>query len=600
MSSSPKKTTESDAAEWLCAEISALARSAGADSKTCGELGETTRKLARGIGESRETHLRIDAESERSFLRAAAAAFPLNAVAGTPKTFSEGKTTPLVFDEKNSALYFFRHYKQEIQTAEKIIALTDCAAETRSRGISESAEKILAAEIPFQLNAEQREAVRAILAAPLSVVSGGPGTGKTTLLLRALLCIFSENPDAEVILAAPTGKAAARMKESVRSQADEIAASASARQTFPPSALERARNLVPATLHRILRVGASSLKTLPPPAITADYVIIDESSMLDQALTHRLLRALSRRSRLVLLGDGNQLDSVGAGHVFGALCKAERLRPFRTELTASRRFTESGVLGKLARAVVSGDVPAARKLLRETPDDPRSREIFRFSSEKISARSIDDALRALFPEKLRSVPADADPEETLAQLETARLLTPLRGGEFGAEAINARARALFAGTGNPDARAHYHGQPIIITRNAPQERLFNGDTGVVLREKSAGTLFAYFRNDDGALRRIPAALLPEHETAYAMSIHKAQGSEFSRLCVIFPAAGTRAEFFSRQLLYTAVSRFRESGNAPYFHLIFDEETLLAAVGRESPLLSLLPARLDEKTGAGDK
>lgn len=576
------------ASSWLSEEIFALARLCGIEKKSCLLLKKLVRDLAETAAESRETHLEVPEAEARAF-RSAMSRGPFRILAGTPDDFSAGKTPPLIFDEKNSALYLFRHYKQEAETARILSELSRRGERTAP---SEAAEKILAAADPFPLNEEQKNAARMILGSRFAMISGGPGTGKTTLLLRTLLCIFTENPNADVRLAAPTGKAAARMAESIRTQADEIPRRGEAGNAFPPEALERTRKLVPATLHGLLRMSAFSLKTPPAPKLSADFIFADEASMIDQAMAHRLLRALSPRSRLVLLGDKNQLDSVGPGHVFGALCAAEPLAPNRAELTRSRRFADEGVLGRFARAVVEGDVPAAAALLEENREEQASRGggIFHFSSGEISPAKLDAALRELFPKKLQNVPADANPAEMLALLESSRMLTPLRKGEFGAEALNLRARRLFAPAGETRSVGHWHGQPIILTRNAPQESLFNGDTGILLRDPATGTLSAHFRAGDGTLRQIPAALLPEHETAYAMSIHKAQGSEFSRLCVIFPEAHGRAEFFSRQLLYTAATRFRESGNAPLFRLIFDEASLLAAIARKIPLRSLLPQR----------
>ena len=439
--------------------------------------------------------------------------------------------------------------------------------------------------MPFPLNAEQKAAVRSVVSRPMTIISGGPGTGKTTLLLRALICLFTENPEARVVLAAPTGKAAARMKESVQAQVREICSSEQALVAFPQDVLKKAESPEPATLHRVLGIGASPLASPGVSAIAADYVIADESSMIDQALMFRLLSSLRAGTRLVLLGDKNQLDSVGAGRVFGAICSEEKLACARVDLTESRRFDAAGVLGRMARAVVRGDVDGVASALDEPLSSERERAVFRFDSGEISPEKLDETLSEIFPEKLQNVPADAKPEEMLALLDSARVLTPLRRGKFGAEALNARARKLFAPTGSA-VQEHFHGQPILVTRNAAQERLFNGDTGIILRD-AAGTLIAHFRGDDGTIRRIPAALLPDHETAYAMSIHKAQGSEFARLGIVFPPEGSHTEFFSRQLLYTALTRFRESGENSLLRLLFDRDSLLGAVSRENPLRELL-------------
>ncbi len=570
----------SAAAAWLSEETAALARDAGCAESDAEALAKIVRKLAETVCGNRETHLRlVPAREDFAFLEKAAAEPPLNRIAGTPASYAAGALTPLIFDAGNAALYFFRHYRQECETAEKISAL----AALPPASVSEKMREIIEADAPFPLSEEQKRAVRAVASAPLAVVSGGPGTGKTTLLLRALLCIFSENPDAEIILAAPTGKAASRMSESVRKQADEILRRAEAGESFPfpRRALRKTCALEARTLHRALADARGV------PALEADCVVVDEASMIDQPLMHRLMRALPPRARLVLLGDKNQLDSVGPGHVFGAICAEEKLSGAKTELTESRRFSETGTLGRLAGAVVRGDARATAEILDATAGTAES--VFRLSEEKITPERLDAALLELFPEKLRRVSADADPRETLELFESVRMLTPLRGGETGADALNARARRLFSPPGS-DAAEHFHGQPIIIARNARQEQLFNGDLGVVLRERRTGTLVAHFRGGNGEIRAIPVGLLPEHESAYAMSIHKAQGSEFSRLAVLFPPAsdaGTHTDFFSRQLLYTAITRFREGGNAPLFLLLFDRENLLEAVRRESASNSLL-------------
>lgn len=572
------------AAEWLSEEISSAAREIGADVADIRQLETLVFALAKTTIENRDTHLKIRERTDLDFLIGVSESSPLNVLTGTEKSFSEGKITPLVFDSQNSALYFFRHYKQEVETAEQLISRAKCETV-----FSENIEAVIAADLPFPLNPEQQNAVRHLLSRRLTIISGGPGTGKTTLLLRALLCLFTQTPDANVILAAPTGKAAGRMKESLRSQICKITGNADAGNLFSSGILKKIGSIEPKTLHRILKTGASPLSRRNSPGLSADCVIVDEASMVDQSMMHRLLCALNPHSRLVLLGDKNQLDSVGAGRVFGAVCTANALASSKIELTESRRFSARGFLGQLARAVVSGDVPAAKSLLAdENPHVAETTEAsFRFSSKGISQQVIDAALSELFPEKIRNVPEDADPLEMLNLIDSVRLLTPLRNGKWGTERLNARARELFAPAGST-GRAHFHGQPILITQNAPQEGLFNGDVGIILREKSTGALAAYFHGENGNLQRVPVSLLPPHETVYAMSIHKSQGSEFSRLCVIFPPESTHEDFFSRQLLYTAITRFREEENSDsVFRLLFDRETLINAVKRENPLRELL-------------
>lgn len=583
---SRRSSSKFTAADWLSEEILALAQRLCVAREERLVLGKIVRDLAETTTENRATHLKIESSDEVVFLKKAVSEPPLNKIVGTTWGFSEGVVTPLIFDEENSALYFFRHYGQELRTAENFVAR---ARVNTSSPISPSAERIIESALPFPLNTEQKRAVCSVISRPMTVISGGPGTGKTTLLLRALLCLFTENPEIKIILAAPTGKAAGRMKDAIRAQAEQIRRAADSASAFPPSALQRAESLEVATLHRVLKVGTSALTMPDVPVLNADCVITDESSMVDQFIMHRLLAALRPSTRLVLVGDKNQLDSVGAGRVFGAICASRELADSRVELKESRRFDAGGILGRLARGVVEGDAASVAAVLDNNfLSDVREREVYRFLPGEITSDVLNAAMMDVFPEKLRSVPVDADPEEMLSLLDSARVITPLRRGKFGSDTLNAHACRLFASSGAPSS-PHFHGRPVIITHNAPQERLFNGDTGIVLRD-STGAFSAYFRGDDGKIRRIPATLLPEHETAYAMSIHKAQGSEFSRLCVIFPPEGAQPDFFSRQLLYTALTRFREDGKNSRFRLLFDRLSLLNAVVRDNPMRELLFAR----------
>ena len=579
-------SAESAAAEWLASEIAALARDFGCAPDVCSRLGGLAGRLAETTAGNRETHLRPLSPEDAEFLRECASAAPASRVVGFESTYFAGEKTPLVFDRENSALYFFRHFRQESLMAADILRL----ARAEKRGsVSPESEKIIGAPLPFPLNEAQKAAVRAVVDSPLVIVSGGPGTGKTTLLLRALLCVFAENPDAEVLLVAPTGKAAGRMKESVRRQAEEIEklVRAGAETPFPPEALKKILSLETSTLHRALRAGSGALTEPPAPALAVDLVVADEASIIDQTMMSRLLRARPPRAKLVLLGDENQLDSVGPGHVFGAFCGADALRSARVGLTESRRFSEKGTLGRFARAVVSGDVSAAETILAENEARPAADGKFFCSSMEITSARLDELILELFPEKLRRVPADADPAEMLDLVDSVRVLSPLRGAAlFGSEALNARARALFAPRGTAPG-AHYHGRPIVVTKNSARDRLYNGDVGIVLRDPVAGSFSAYFRSEEGAPVRVPVALLPEHETAYAMSVHKSQGSEFARLAVVFPPADDREEFFSRQLLYTAVTRFLENAADSRFFLLYDKAALLGAVARRDSSHPLL-------------
>ena len=606
-----------DSSAWLADEIRALARETGAPENDAAHLAALVARLAENVLENGADRLCLASENDaadRAFLEKFCAAPRSRSLVASPKSAAAGVPAPLVFDAAHAELCFLRNFRNESEIVEKTLALARVPA---AKTLPETTENLIAAALPHALNDAQKNAVCAIVSRRLAIVSGGPGTGKTTLLLRALLCIFEQNPDAKIVLAAPTGKAASRMKESLAEQSEKIAAAAAETPSETPSpragttpvsprTLEKIAALAPKTLHRALRIAPGKLRSSKSVPISADCVVIDEASMIGRELAARLLRALSPETELVLLGDKNQLESVEPGRIFGALCEADSLAACRTELTESRRFDAHSFIGKFASAIVRGDRSAAEALLSNAAPAPQ----IRLSEGEISSAALRDALVSLFPEKLRRVPDDADPAEILSLIESTRLLTPLRerksGSRLAAENINALASRLFSGDPRVAAGTtlHFHGRPILVTKNS--ERLFNGDVGVVLhnRDRSAARapsaeFLAWFRDyEHGGVRAVPVELLPEHETAYAMSIHKAQGSEFSRLTVVFPRApAENRDFYSRRLLYTAISRFRET-NAPdaaaHFHLLFDRETLLDAVARNTVENSALRRRFDEE------
>ena len=602
-----------DSSAWLADEIRALARETGAPENDAAHLAALVARLAENVIENGGDRLCLASENDaadRAFLEKFCAAPRFRRLVGSPQSAAAGVPAPLVFDAAHAELCFLRNFRNESEIVEKTLALARVPA---AKTLPETTENLIAAALPHALNDAQKNAVRAIVSRRLAIVSGGPGTGKTTLLLRALLCIFEQNPDAKIVLAAPTGKAASRMKESLAGQSEKIAAAAagtpsSRAGTAPvsPRTLEKIAALAPKTLHRALRIAPGKLRTSKFVPISADCVVIDEASMIGRELAARLLRALSPETKLVLLGDKNQLESVEPGRIFGALCEADSLAACRTELTESRRFDAHSFIGKFASAIVRGDRAAAEALLSDADPAPQ----IRLSEGEISSAALRDALVNLFPEKLRRVPDDADPAEILSLIESTRLLTPLRerksGSRLAAENINALASRLFSGDPRVAAGTtlHFHGRPILVTKNS--ERLFNGDVGVVLRSRDrsaahapSAEFLAWFRDyEHGGVRAVPVELLPEHETAYAMSIHKAQGSEFSRLAVVFPRApAENRDFYSRRLLYTAISRFRETtapNAAAHFHLLFDRETLLDAVARNTVENSALRRRFDEE------
>ncbi len=566
-----------DEARWLGNEIFLLADDAGFSPEDAEKIRNVTEALGNAVFSRKETCLPINDAEAAAWLRA------LCEKENPLISDGKGEGTPLIFDfteaPETPTLYFKKHFDEENAIA-RFVCQAVRAPETplspRQRKIIEAGPE---SGFGFALADEQKAAVKTIRERRLAVISGGPGTGKTSLLLRALIALLAEAPNAVIKIAAPTGKAAARIRESVTRQIADVDTEALS-PLADRSVLEKILKITPTTLHRLLGLSAEKHR---PSALGADIVIVDEAAMMSQRLTAQLINALPPNAKLVLLGDKNQLDSVQPGHAFGDFYTSDALKHSRAALVNSHRFSRDKFVGKFAAAILEGASEACLNLLAEpTP----SEIVLEACDENASRKQIERILKATLPDILKNPPADAAPEQLLQALDDARVLAPTAEGPFGKNAINDIARKIFA----PNIPGeHFHGRPILITRNAPEHALNNGDVGIVLRDKEARGFFAYFPDENGGVRKIPAALLPDHESAYAMTIHKTQGSEFSRLSIFFPK-NTHDGFYTRQLLYTAVTRLKETPQSR-FCLCFDAASVAKAVRNSALPHSLLPARL---------
>lgn len=561
-----------DEAAWLGNEIRLLAADAGFPQADTEQIRQLTERLAAGIFSRSEICLPITSPKEISFLRERSK-IPNPIISADPDA-----QTPLIFDDvtlpDTPTLYFKKQFSEEVFIAHFVRD----AANAPESPVSEHQRKIIAAGkesgFGFPLSSEQKTAVEFILRKKFTVISGGPGTGKTSLLLRALIAILFENPNALIKIAAPTGKAVARIRESITKQLEELDPE-KLRPLVGGNVTGKIPEIVPVTLHRLL----GTFRKMP---FFADVVIVDEASMVSQDLAANLLRAMPADAKLVFLGDKNQLDSVQPGHVFGDFYVSDALAGSRTSITQSHRFSQEKFIGRLANAVLGGKSDEATKILSEPP--PGSG--IECCSERNSGRQIERILEETFPPLLKKPTPHADPRELLLAAESSRVLSPVAEGAFGVKAINDVARRIFSPTKNGE---HFHGRPILILKNVPDLSLSNGDTGIILRNPENNRFYAWFLNDDGTVRSIATAFLPEHETAYAMTIHKSQGSEFSRLGIFFPKALFAASC-TRQLLYTAITRFKETPQSR-FSFCFDADSVARAVATATHARSLLPARL---------
>ena len=475
---------------------------------------------------------------------------------------------PLVLDGQGR-LYLARFWSAEQAVAVGLRRLAE-ADVSEPTGLDEALDRLFPDATPDD---RQRAAARTALCRRLCVVSGGPGTGKTYTVaaIVALLLELGIVPPGRIALAAPTGKAAARLQEAVRARFRELAATAN----DAPAAVVADYEAEATTIHRLL------LRQHGRDRLPVDVLILDEGSMVDLGLMARVIDALPNGARLVVLGDASQLASVQPGSVFADLCQASPAARSPLErcvvtLTRNFRFDEAGGIGRLAAAVVRGAAADALTALADRSDEETEMRPLADARafERLAAEYTDAHCAPLLQmvQDMRTPPADGT-----GLLSRLRVLCAHRTGPFGAERFNRAVERRLRARGL--ALAHdefYPGRPILVTRNDQRTGLSNGDTGVILRT-AAGRLQVWFPelpDADGRPRLVAPARLPRHESFYAMTVHRAQGSEYDEVAIVPGPADSRV--VTRELLYTAVTRARRR-----VVVYGDEAGVTAAVERPS-------------------
>lgn len=464
-----------------------------------------------------------------------------------------GDRCPLILDQQR--LYLSHHYRDECLIAARLLQRKGLRGEWPATVLSWFS-RLFPQMAAGQPQHEQWLATAATLLQPFSLIIGGPGTGKTTVVTRILALLQLQDPESRILLAAPTGKAAARLNASIQ------ATMARLKTDFPDLPVEP---VAPAqTIHRLMGAGRRGFTHDAQQPLHCDTLILDEASMIDQYLMARLCEALPDKARLILLGDAQQLAAVEAGSVLADIARLRegsgynpnfrqhfrqaglplpgtRQQPVLGDhvhvLRHSWRFDRHSAVGQLARAIEQGAFDKLQQVLEQHPET--------------LANLQPDQLADWVQQAYGPVLAAETVEQALRFYENARLLTVLRKGAMGLELLTDNmARQLGF---SPDGRGSWlpaHGMPFLIRQNDPEYRLFNGDTGLFWQED--GQLFACLPDTDGTVRYLHPARLPRWEPGWAMTVHQSQGSEFEQVLLVLPTQPS--PLLTRELLYTAVTR----------------------------------------------
>jgi len=465
---------------------------------------------------------------------------------------------PMILDRER--LYLARYQAYEQHLAERLLLRAADLPRVDEAQLSESLTRL------FTFNAQQpdwqRLAAAQAVRRKLAVISGGPGTGKTTTVVRLLAALLEQPGGAQLAigLAAPTGKAAARMAEAIRNAKAGLPVSEAIKAALP----EEAR-----TLHRLLgsRGDSPQVRHNAANPLALDVLVVDEASMVDLALMAKLVEALPPSARLILLGDKDQLCAVEAGAVFAELCEGRgfdgqaaaelqritgqqvavaqptsRLGDAVVLLTHSHRFAGDSGIGELARRINGGEVSATLSLLKEQRSD------LAWNAQPTPADLLERLDRGYAP--FLAAAKSADPQAAFAAFNDFRALCAQREGTWGVAGINEALEARVKRRRQVVSRERwYAGRPIMVRQNDYALGLFNGDIGICLDSEFG--LRVFFEGEDG-YRPFAPARLPSHDCAFAMTVHKSQGSEFSEVLLVLPEQPS--PLLSRSLFYTGITR----------------------------------------------
>lgn len=489
---------------------------------------------------------------------------------------------PMVLDSQNR-LYLHRYYAYEDALAKKIQSMNiseEGSQKNRLYPYSPHLDHYFGKTGKQDID-WQKIAAALALRQRLTIISGGPGTGKTTTVANILACFLEQQHNQKkeqsathrIALAAPTGKAAMRMMESIKSQISRF-----------PEAIQQQMPKEAFTLHRLLGMTfhPGIFRHHANNPLPLDMLVVDEASMIDLALAYRLFDAIPSHARLILLGDKDQLAAVEAGSVFSDLSANPALSPDCISdlakacgidkkniispksdgagpkdstiwLTKNFRFGSNSTISQLASAIRDGQFASAKNILNN-PADNAVTWISETSSVSLNNLLLKDHFHLKnYLTTLKKHPDD--PKKVFESFESFRILCAVREGRYGVSNINAMISAYVkAQLAIPSHQEWYIGRPVMIRQNNYSIGLFNGDIGIVLPNEN-NALVLYFPSSNGEFRTISPGKLPDYETAFAMTIHKSQGSEFDSTMILIPHQ--HSPIITKELLYTAVTRAKK-------------------------------------------
>jgi exodeoxyribonuclease V alpha subunit len=492
-----------------------------------------------------------------------------------------GDFCPLILDEKNR-LYLYRYWEYERKLADAILQRVTGGIERVDLNLlGKSLERLF----PDHLSAGgvnwQAAAAAIAVCKRFCVISGGPGTGKT-FTIAAILALLLEQGlvrPHRVFLCAPTGKASAKLKESILQAKARLDCVDSVKDAIPEDTY---------TIHRLLKTipGSPFFQYTADKPLPADLVVVDEASMVDLALMSKLFDALPSGCRVVLVGDKDQLASVEAGSVLGDICDRDARRCYSHEfaqtmdsvtgirlneaspvsgeisglqdgivtLRKSYRFDDNSGIGALSRAVNTGAADDAVGIFHRSATDPQiSWE--EAGTEKEFYQALEQHTIEGYSAYLR---ADR-PKEALEKFARFRILCTVNKGPYGVDAINLFVEGVLRRKGliEPDM-PWYGGRPVFVSKNDYSLGLFNGDIGVLMADYGSDRpqTYAFFPGASDEVRRFMPQRIRDSETAYAMTVHKCQGSEFDHVLFILPDKAYPV--LTRELIYTGVTRAKKT------------------------------------------